>query len=509
MSRLKELKPEQPKQPKPPKQPKQTPGPNGPSADAGVTRRTFALGTAAVAAVAGAVSFIGSRLFGGGGKKGDDPSTEPVVVDSGDATSITEEFEQVDAIRLQLRASYDLPLGSILAPAEGQWLPVVQQGATSAAMCSAAAFRMSDGAQVVVVPQPIKTTPNALILDVRCSDSVYAWSEVDIADRSWTLYASAWRDGVLTGQASTLWEGDANWDPPAFVCTGDQVLWQVQPALTGEKTAEFSSLYRWRSGDSSAEKVYESQGRFACEPAVGNSTVTIVPRVSGEGGGVYYGITALDKTDLSKVVDTLVMPQSVRPYRACRIGDVFAFSVEATYGTGGLLSNMGYYLGTSTGHITWLSREPAASVWGYDGAYVFKARASYIVYDSYSSQFSVLVAADHAVDYGEYPASSGDTPGFVTFATIKDSGTGYPAKVLVRVYDTITPEQAENNWRASLPADDPNSLASQQYGEGVVVEGAEGADAAAAAEGTGEGSGEAAGSETADASGENSEGETS
>ena len=48
--------------------------------------------------------------------------------------------------------------------------------------------------------------------------------------------------------------------------------------------------------------------------------------------------------------------------------------------------------------------------------------------------YTFLGAADRCVDYGEYPARVGETDTFVTFATIKNPDTGYPASVLVRAF---------------------------------------------------------------------------
>ena len=425
-------------------------GPKGPGRDSGdfdrettVSRRGFTIVAASAAAITGGIAFIISRL-GLGKHKDEDPASAPVVVDSGDATNIIESYEEVDTIRLVERASFDLPLGSVLSSAEGVWLPVVMPGERANAVTCASALNIQTGDNPVVVPSALTNNPNALVLDVRCSDTVFAWSEINISDRSWSLYASSWLGGKLTGDTSTLWQADNNWDPPYFCCTGDQVIWQVQPSLSGNKTTEGSELYRWRTGDASASRIMESPGRFAGEPTVSADAITVIPRVTGESSSsAYYGITALSKTDPTHVIDQLVMPASVKPFRAVRTGDQFAFSVEATYGSGGLLSNMGYYLGTSTGHITWLSREPAAGVWGRDGAYVFKSRASYLVVDQTEEQFGVLLASDRSVDYGEYPAASGDTDTFVTFATVKDADTGLPGRVVVRTFDLISSAEAK------------------------------------------------------------------
>jgi len=439
----------------------------------GITRRSFALGAAAAAGAAGVTALVVRNVTIAHGRGGtNDPST-PLVVDSGDATNITEEFEQVEDLRLVERASWTLPLGSILNAAEGSWLPVVQPANDSSAITAAGAFNLSSGQNPLVVATPINATPTTVILDARCSDSVYAWSEVDLSTRAWTLYGSAFANGQLSGSATALWNGDADWDPPHFCCTGNQVLWQVQPSLTGSKTQESSHLYRWQLGSSNADALMESPGRFACEPSVSKDCVTVVPRVPGKGASAYYGITALSKADLTQQVDQLVMPASVRPFRAVRIGDQFAFAVEATYGSGGLLANMGYYLGTSSSHITWLSREPAAGVWGRDGVFAFKSLSSYIVYDEPAGNFSVLLAADRAVDYGEYPAATGDTDTFVTYSTVKDSTTGYPTGVYVRAYDLYSAEQM-----AQKKAEEEKAKAEEEK--------AKAAEEAAAAEAEGE-----------------------
>ena len=155
----------------------------------------------------------------------------------------------------------------------------------------------------------------------------------------------------------------------------------------------------------------------------------------GADEGVFYGITAYSlRDDLATMVDQLVLPQSVRPFRAVRMGDLFAFSIEANYSSGGLLGRMGTYLGTGDGPFTTLVREPSAQVAGKNGVYIIKSRASYFVIDVNRETYSILVATNRCVDYGEYPASEGTCSNFVTFATVKDAQTGYPSAVTVRSF---------------------------------------------------------------------------
>ena len=313
---------------------------------------------------------------------------------------------------------------------------MVLAGSSASPMVKGCALSLDDGSLAEVIPKTLSSSPTAVIYDVRCSDKVYAWVEYDYLTADWALYCSGFSAGTLSGDTSTLWQGGADFDPPKFACTDNEVIWQVMPSTSGSRTSESSYCYLWKLGQSDAKAVVESPGRFACAPAVSDGTVTLAPRVR-QSEGVYYGITAYSLSDdLSTVVDQLVMPKGVKPFYAVRMGDKFALSVEASYGTGDLLSSMGTYIGTgqdASGFVR-LSREPSANVAGKDGTYVIKSRASYFVVNTAASTYSVLPATNRCMDYGEFPARVGRTDKFVTFATVKDEETGYPSSVTVRIF---------------------------------------------------------------------------
>ena len=137
---------------------------------------------------------------------------------------------------------------------------------------------------------------------------------------------------------------------------------------------------------------------------------------------------------MASQVDQLVLPAGVKPFRATRVGDKFLVSIEASYGSGGLLSKMGTYIGTRSGDFVKVEREPSECPAGKDGLYLIKSRSSYMVVDTKNQKYSTLLSIDRSVDYGEFPARYGDTDLFVTFATVKDPDTGYPASVTVRAF---------------------------------------------------------------------------
>ena len=401
-----------------------------------ISRRSFLRGTAATAAGAAAISVLSSC-----GKPAESTAS-PVIVDSGTATyvvgsgdiqgSYEEAADGRGTASLAEAGSWSLPLGCVLRPSEGAWKPYVVPSATPSAMTSAGAFSVSSGTNNVLVDVS-RTGGNFVIYDAQCSDSVFAWSELDTVTHDWRLFAAPLSDGSL-GTVTTLWKSDSNYDPPLMCCSGSSVIWLVMPSTSGDATSEDSSCYLWKAGASSADEVVRSSGRFACAPTVSDGNVTLVPRVRTSDGRC-YGITAYSlDSDLSSQVDQLVLPSSVAPMCATYMDGKFVFSIEANYGTGGLLGNMGTYIGSGDGTFIALPREPAAVVAGKGGVYLIKTRASHLIVDTNAQTYATLSAPNRTLDYGDYPASMGTTSTFVAFATVKDEETGYPSSVQVRAW---------------------------------------------------------------------------
>ncbi len=388
------------------------------------------------ASVAGAAAATVIGVAAGCRHRGEEAS-DPVVVDERSATSVLAEgspYTEAD-LTLKEQGSWSLPAGTVLRPSVGTWYPAIAAGESAMPVVKASVFSTKNGQLTdVITEMQLGEAPNLAIYDVRCSEQVYAWIEMDMLERTWTLFAQRFDNGAVSGTVSKLWEGDADWDPPLFAVAGDAVIWQVMPSLTGSRTAEHSLCYLWHLGDSQATAVIDSPGRFAAAPAVSGSTVTLVPRVRANEGR-YYGITAYDlRDDLASIVDQLVLPQSVQPMRAVRMGDRFAFSIEANYSSGGLLGQMGTYIGAGDGPFVSLIREPFAQVAGSGDRYIIKSRASYFVIDVERETYAILGATNRCVDYGEFPASEGTCSEFVTFATVKDPDNGHPSAVQVRSF---------------------------------------------------------------------------
>lgn len=392
---------------------------------------------------AGAATGVAAAAIGvmaGCGRNTKDDDTAPTVVNDKSADYVIDpktnesKYKSVD-FKKEPVATWTIPVGNVLHPGGETWIPVTSAGSSATPMVKGSALDITSGTLCEVVSKthtPHNT--NMVIYDVRCSDSVYAWSELDLLTHKWYLYAAAFSGGALAGDVSTLWHASKDFDPPLFAVAGKRVIWQVMPSTTGTKAAKSSSCYVWSLGDSKARRAIESPGRFATEPAVSDGTVTLTPRVRAD-KGTFYGITSYKLSDdLSEQVDQLVLPAGVKPLNAVSIDDRFAFSIEASYSSGGLLGTMGSYIGKPEGPFVALSREPFAPICGKDGTYIVKSRASYFVIDTDKRKYSVLAAQNRCVDYGEYPACVGSTSQFVTFSTIKNQDTGYPESVSIRVF---------------------------------------------------------------------------
>ncbi len=402
-----------------------------------ISRRGFLRGSAAAAGGAIAVSALSSCA------SSTDSAADPAVVESeaatyvlgsGDIEGVYQEAsdEVGGTASLADAGSWSLPLGCVLRPSEGAWKPYTMPSETAGAMTSAGVFSVSSGTNTVLL-SAAQSGGNYVIYDVQCSDSVFAWVELDVVTRSWKLLAATFTDAGLATPAS-LWEADSEYDPPLMCCSENSVIWLVMPATSGSHTTEDSSCYLWKAGSTEASQVVRSRGRFGAAPTVCDGIVTLVPRVRVSEGR-YYGITAYSlSSELSEQVAQLVLPASIVPLSAIYMNSTFVFSIEKNYSSGGLLGNMGTYIGTGEGSFIALPREPAAVVAGKDGVYLVKTRASHLIVDTNAQTYATLSAPNRALDFGDYPASMGTTSTFVTFATVKDEETGYPSSVNVRAW---------------------------------------------------------------------------
>lgn len=396
-------------------------------ARSGVSRRTLFKGSAAAAAALTVISLVGCDSDGEGSAVSGEPQ---VITDDSKIINVIDDFENVDNT-LTPQLSWDVPLGTVPFHCEGAWAALLEAPASARAINTLGIISLASGSRATLVPEPIKGKTYGFH-DVRCSEQVYAWIEMGYATGDWVLLAQELENGVLVGEPVELDDGTTDWEPARFTVTGNSVIWQKMPFASGAKRAEYSHCYLWSVGSSKGKDLYESPGRFATWPRVSDGYLTIAPRVNAS-EGTFYGLTALDLQNNNKVAAQLVMPETVSPFEAVYMGSSFAFSVEANYGYGGGLGNMGTFIGNAGGPFTYLSREPLACVAGNGTRYLIKAQSSHFVVDTEAQTYAVLAAPDKSLDFGDYPASEGTTDHFLTYATVRGDD-GLPAAVQLRVF---------------------------------------------------------------------------
>ena len=392
----------------------------------GISRRGFVLGGAAAGAA--------TLLAGCSSKTGtsDGVAGEPQVIkDDSKIVSITDEYEAVD-IDLEPTASWTLPLGTLLYYCDGDVSAAMMAPASAQHANTLGVLSLSDGSLTTLVEDPVEGAGYAFY-DVRATDNVFAWIEMDYANAAWKLYAQGLSGVSRTGDAVELDRGGKDYDPPLFTAYGSSVIWYKMPASGGSKTSSDSYCYRQSLDESKPETIWKSTGRFASAPRVSDGILTITPRVRND-EGVYYGMTAIDLADGNNTKRAqLVLPSSVSPFEAVYMGDRFVFSIEATYSGVGSLGNMGTYIGNEGGPYLFLSREPLACAAGKKNKFLVKVQSSHFLIDTSAKTYGSLLSPDRALEYGDYPATAGKSDTFLTYATVRNS-QGVPETVAARLF---------------------------------------------------------------------------
>ena len=395
-----------------------------------VSRRSFTIGSIAAAGAGVAAIALTSCSSGGTRPEAGEPQ---MVTDSSLMVNVLDgDYDYTDAT-LEPSATWSLPLGTMLFHNGGAtWSAAMLTPESASHINTLGALSLASG-NLVTVKEAATQGDLYTYFDVRCSDQVYAWVEINYTDRSWVLFGQQFSDGSLAGSPTKLDEGDADWEPPRFTTWADRVIWQKMPLATGSASGEDSHCYSWSLGASEGVEVWESHGRFATTPRVSGDILTITPRVHDD-EGVYYGLTALDlTTENFEQVDQLVMPSRVSPLDAEYLNGLFAFSVEASYDGAGNLGNMGSYFGVSGGPFTYVRREPLSQITGNGSRYLVKSQSSHLIIDTDAQTYGGLYSPDRAIEYGDFPATEGAASQVLVYSTVRGE-SGLPESVTARVF---------------------------------------------------------------------------
>lgn len=412
-----------------------------------ITRRHFlygALGVGAAAALAGG----GFALYSAA--QPNDAEEEITVLQvPEDAVSTLGDKEAIGSDELgnyvSLVGNFELPYGTLLWTNNDAIAACLLPTSESARpLTQVALLYLGSGEYPVVLEEAISQAEGFDIYDVRASEQGIIWTEANILDGIWRIYAASLNNGAL-GTPSLVDEGDTGWETPSIAAVGMNAFWQVLPALGGEHTSESSLLKRVRFGSGSqAETVYSSTGRMSTPPYALSDSLVITPRTNTS--TVNYQLTLLD-ADTCEVRDKVVLPTAMRPLEAGYGDNGFTFSFDAIYNYGGGIAKLGTYTpaqahGTEDyDSLPWYSftRAPTAAPAWSNGWFVVKSKQSVCGVDIGSLSYFALPLESGCDDYGDYLATTGSPSTFVTYANVNDTAIDGTTKksCIVRVWAPV------------------------------------------------------------------------
>lgn len=387
-----------------------------------LTRRNFIYGAVGVGAALAVAGGVGVALNMGGSDE-EENLPETLSVASSAVTASTAFTEVASADHFNLIGNFELPYGTLvwtnndtlaacLIPTEDTSKPLTKVGI----------LYFSNGSYPIVLESAVGSDDGFDIYDVRANGSGIVWTEVDIAQNLWRIYATTMKEGVL-GKAVMVDEGDSEWETPTIAVVDDYAFWQVLPSLSGSMTTEPSVLKRARLGEDNAEVVFSSLGRMSTPPYALSEQIVITPRANTS--GVYHQLTLLDAAD-SSVRDRMMLPQAMKPLEAGYGKTGFNFSFDGIYNYGDGISNLGTYTPMQTHdpenyqNIPWFhhAKNPSASPAWCGDYFMVKSTTSVLGFDFKAESYFSLETDTGSDDYGDYLASTGMNDTVVTYANI-------------------------------------------------------------------------------------------
>lgn len=339
-----------------------------------------------------------------------------------------------------------LPLGTVVTSASREYISCLIRGETSNPVSTVALYHMPTGTRYDVLSTPYNTNERRSIYDVTMSDRLVAWVEIDYSTNVWELYAApfATSEEEIKSHAQMVDHGTNEILPPPICCYQDKLVWTISPHPQSTLRSEPSHAYLFTLGATQGTEITDSPGQFGCDPTMsGTGILVLAPREAGASSPQYRLVAYNVNTELTKI-NQMTMPASVRPFAATYMADKFGVCIEANYGYGGALGNMGTYFGLGAGPYIGLMQEPDAPPAFVNGSYVIKQRGSLLVFDDSTSAYFRLSPPDAALDWGDYPVVRGESSYLVTYATVKDPQTSSPHEVVARFFelDHVTPPSA-------------------------------------------------------------------
>lgn len=386
-----------------------------------VTRRRFLFGAVGVG-VAAAVG-VGAAVIGS--NQGNTPADGALAVPRSSLTTLND-MEALDSYEDYVKqvSAFDLPYGSLVWVNDDKLAACLLPTSFGSPLAQVGVLNLTNGNLTIVLDKAEGDEDDFEIYDTRATSEGVVWTEANIMEGTWRVYAAHLKDGELDG-ARLLEEGDSTYETPSLAAVGNRAFWQVLPKVTDSNATDLpkSRLMGASFSRDGTEVVFESNRRMSTPPYATTDSVVITPRL--DSASVYYQLTDID-AESGRVLETLTLPHAVAPLEGCYGDTGFMFSFPDIYSYEGAISNLGTYVPRakpSNGDYSgaqWFSfnRTPTAPPAWCNGLLLVKSTYSICGIDLIGGEYFAIDVADGADSYGEYLASSGSRSTFVTYTNI-------------------------------------------------------------------------------------------
>ena len=388
----------------------------------------------------GALAVVGGGIGVGvnAASKANEPTFNTLAVSKDAVTSCSAatpgDFTEIEdsSTVLGLSGTYELPYGTLVWASDDSLAACLVPTDGSKPLTKVVLLSLSSGNQTTAISQAKGQEEGFEIYDVRACATGVVWTEANILDGTWRIYSAALSNGEL-GTAALAEEGDADWETPTLAASSGYAFWQVLPKKDGSASKEASRLMRARFGSSDTEEAYTSKGRMCTPPYATGDSVVITPRAAASSSR--YQLTRIDAQSAS-VVDSLVLPSSMKPLEAGYGDTGFMFSFEAIYNFGEGIANLGTYIPASTVQpdtdaegnasyslVPWFRHgvTPTAPPAWCGGWIIAKDSYNVCGFSPESKQYFLLEVKSGAPSFGDYLASTGSVKRIVTYSNIDNT----------------------------------------------------------------------------------------
>ena len=385
-----------------------------------------AAGVGVLAAAAGGGVYLANTM-----QNDDAPELSTLSV-AEDQVSSLDALTEVDASSaMSLIGNFSLPYGTLVWSNDDSVAACLLPTEQAKPLTQIGLLFLGSGECPTVVSEAVGQAEGFEIYDVRACASGIIWTEADILDGIWRVYAASF-DGNALGEALLLDSGDSDWEMPTLAAVDGYAFWQVLPQSTGNASREKSLLKRAAFGSDDAEVIYSSTGRMSTPIYALADAVVITPRT--DTSTVHHQLTYIDART-GNVIDAMVLPASMKPLEAGYGETGFTFCFDGIYSYGDGIANLGTYTPRTSVATTqaadgignaaysdtpWFRfpRNPTAAPAWCGQWLMVKSTSAVCGINLEENTYFAFDVKSGAASYGDYLASSGSSSVVVTYSNI-------------------------------------------------------------------------------------------